>query len=50
MSAEINQGNGYIEVCTQGVSKPIIKLSNSEMNVRVGMSVVQSRCGLAQNV
>ena len=49
-SAEINQRNGYIEVCTHGASKPIIKLSNSDMNARVGMAVVQARCGLTRNV
>jgi hypothetical protein len=49
-SAEINQRNGYIEVCTHGASKPIVKLSNSDMNARVGMAVIQARCGLARNV
>jgi hypothetical protein len=49
-STEINQGNGYIEVCTHGAPKPIVKLSNSVMNARVGMVVIQARCGLAEDV
>jgi hypothetical protein len=41
VSADINESNGYIEVQTKDSAKPVVRMSNSDMNARSGMYVIQ---------